>query len=86
MPAVSLGLLDVHAAFAGLAPACWRLVLRVDLYRAGAALRRTLLGDLHACLFAHSHENYTLIFGCRAVAVALALAVEWVAKERRARR
>lgn len=47
------------------------------------ALFQALAGYGYAWLFAHSHENYALIFGCGAVALALAFALN-LAGERRA--
>ncbi|SPA31204.1 conserved membrane hypothetical protein [Cupriavidus taiwanensis] len=44
------------------------------------ALFQALAGYGYAWMFAHSRENYALIFGCGAVAVALALVLEWVAQ------
>ncbi|WP_354687508.1 YbfB/YjiJ family MFS transporter [Cupriavidus necator] len=49
------------------------------------ALFQALAGYGYAWIFAHSQENYALIFGCGAVALALALAVG-LAGERRAAR
>lgn len=49
------------------------------------ALFQALAGYGYAWMFAHSHENYALIFGCGAVALVLALAVSLAGARRGAR-
>jgi len=48
------------------------------------ALFQALGGYGYAYLFAHTHENYSLIFACGAVAMALAFVTDFAVRQRRA--